>query len=130
MPTDAPQPLNVPEIYQLLRRRRDAGFPCFMLFTLTHGSGWEILAVQPRPESVQIAFSMLLPGLGGEKVYATIDAPFGEMPDDPDAVLPLDVLVIGLQDEATRSREWRYDDIPFFRDWRTRWPRLCMSVTR
>lgn len=124
MPTDAPQPLNVPEIYQLLRRRRDAAFPCFVLFTLTHAPGWEILSVASRPASVQIAFSMLLPGLGGEAVNATQDIPFMELPDDDDATIAQTVLVHGRQEEVTRSSEpTRLYDIPFFQDWRARWPR-------
>ena len=123
MATDAPQsqPLNVREIYALLARRRDAALPCFTLATLACDPAAEILTVERRPTSVQIAFSLRLDGLDGEAVYATQDVPLLPLPDDEDTMGSYTVTVHGDHEDATCVEEMRLYDIPFFRGWRAWW---------
>jgi N-acetyl-gamma-glutamylphosphate reductase len=122
MPTDAPQPLNVREIYSLLARRRDAAFVCFTLLRLLSDPTCIIRSVERRPASVQIGYAWRLDGPDDEVVSATQDLPFMDLPDDDAATIVLTVLVQGQREEVTRmSAPTRLYDIPFFREWRARW---------
>lgn len=121
MPTDAPQPLNVREIYSLLARRRDAALPCFALTLLAHDPNVVILTVERRQASVQIAYSLRLAAMGGETFYATQDVPLLPLPDDEDTMGSYTITVHGQHEDASRVEEMRLYDIPYFRGWRAWW---------
>ncbi len=122
LPTEPPQPLNVREIYTLLSRRRDAAFVCFWLRMLLEDRTCEILAVERRPASVQIAYSWRL---SGDVVHATHDVLLEDLPDAEDATVSFGVTVHGdCADVSGATEPARLYDIPFFKDWRARWPQL------